>query len=226
VHAAARDCGPVTRDPESVRRWLADSDLFAYLAHDGFLAYGWYRTAHRHREINVSVLAAASANTARALWGIVASHASVTEVVHATTSPVDPVGWLTADPDVALRLDERWMLRVLDPAAAIAGRGFPAAARARVALRLSDPDLPGNAGLYTLDVTEGKGALVSGATAPSGQSPGGEPVAFGPRGFAALYAGIPMATLRAAGLVAGGDPGADGVLDAVFAAQSYMLDYF
>jgi len=224
VHAASRDCGPVIRDSDSVRRWLADSDLFGYLAPDGFLAYGWHGSGHR--EIIVSVLAAASADTARALWGIVASHASVTQVVHATASPVGAVRWLTRDPDVSLRMDKQWMLRVLDPAAAIAGRGFPSAARARVALRLGDPDLPGNAGLYTLEVADGEGALISAATAPSGQSPCAEPVAFGPRGFAALYAGIPMATLRAAGLAAGGDQGSDGVLDAVFTAQPYLLDYF
>ena len=35
-----------------------------------------------------------------------------------------------------------------------------------------------------------------------------------------------MATLRAAGLAAGGDPHTDAALDAAFAAQSYLLDYF
>jgi hypothetical protein len=35
-----------------------------------------------------------------------------------------------------------------------------------------------------------------------------------------------MATLRAAGLAAGGDQGTDAALDAVFAAQSFLLDYF
>ena len=224
VHAAARDCGPATRDPASVRRWLGDPDLFGYLAPDGFLGYGWH--GDRRHDIMVSVLAASSADTARALWGIVASHASVTRVVHAAVGPSDPVGWLTRERDVSLRRDRQWMLRVLDPAAAIAWRGFPAATRTSAALRLADPDLPGNAGLYTLEVADGEGSLVSGITARGGNSPGGEPVAFGPRGFAALYAGVPVATLRAAGLAAGGDRRSDAALDAVFAAQPYLLDYF
>jgi hypothetical protein len=49
---------------------------------------------------------------------------------------------------------------------------------------------------------------------------------MGARGFAALYAGIPMATLRLAGLAAGGNPVADSELDGAFAGSSFMLDSF
>jgi hypothetical protein len=51
-------------------------------------------------------------------------------------------------------------------------------------------------------------------------------LALGARGFAALYAGTAMATLRRAGLAAGGDPGGDAALDGAFAVSSFMLDYF
>lgn len=224
VHAAARDCGPATFDPASVRRWLASPDLFSYLAADGFLGYGWHGGSHS--EIMVHVLQAASAATARTLWGIVASHASVTEIVRATVGPSDPVGWLTREPDVSLHQHKTWMLRVLDPAAAIAGRGFPVAADTSVALQLADPDLPANAGLYTLAVGDGRGALTPGVT-PRTAAPTTVPqVLLGPRGFAALYAGVPTATLRIAGLLAGGDEGTDCALDAVFACRPYLLDYF
>jgi hypothetical protein len=47
---------------------------------------------------------------------------------------------------------------------------------------------------------------------------------------AALYGGIPLATLRgaglAAGLASGGDPDADAALDSVFACPAFMLDEF
>ena len=125
VHSAARDCGPATRDEASVRRWLADPGLFAYLARDGFLAYRWH--GGTSKAILIEALQAGSAETVRALWGIVASHASVTDVVRATTGPCDPVSWLTREPDVSVTRLRHWMLRVLDPAAAIAGRGFPPA---------------------------------------------------------------------------------------------------
>jgi predicted acetyltransferase len=226
VYAAARECGPTVRDPAGFRRLLGQRDLFAYLAPDGFLAYGWHGDGHD--EIMIRALAASSADTARALWGIVASHTSATRVVYAISGPADPVGWLLRERDVSLSRDEQWMLRVLDPAAAIGARGFPATAKAVVPLRLADPDLPGNAGLYILEVADGRGALSpsSGSTDPGSHSHDEQPVGFGPRGFAALYAGVPIATLRAAGLAAGGSPRADGVLDAVFAAQPYMLDRF
>lgn len=224
VHAGARDCGPATRDPASVRRWLADPDVFCYLSEDGFLSYGWL--AGSNREILIEALQAGSAPTARALWGIVASHASVTQVVHATVGPSDPVTWLIREPDVSVRRLWRWMLRVIDPAAAISGRGFPAGVEARAVLDLADANLPGNAGLYTLAVSAGRGSLTRGATGLSPESPPTAPAGFGPRGFAALYAGVPMATLRAAGLAAGGDQGTDAVLDAAFAAQPFLLDLF
>jgi predicted acetyltransferase len=223
IYAAARDCGPATRDPASVRRWLGDPGLFFYLAPDGFLGYGWHGGGDK--EIMIQVLAAGSAQTARALWGIVASHASVTKVVRAILGPRDPVGWLTREPDVRLRRHKHWMLRVLDPAAAVSGRGFPSAARVSLPLRLADPDLPHNAGLYSFTAQDGAGSLIRAVTGLTGASPAAAPVALGPRGFAALYAGVPMATLRAAGLAAGGDMH-DGALDAVFAAEPFLLDYF
>jgi hypothetical protein len=51
-------------------------------------------------------------------------------------------------------------------------------------------------------------------------------VTIGARGFAALYAGTPMATLRLAGLAGGGNPVADSELDGAFAGSSFMLDSF
>jgi predicted acetyltransferase len=224
VHSAARDCGPATRDPASVRRWLDDAQMFAYLAADGFLAYRWHGGGSR--AILIEALQAGSAATARELWGLIASHASVTEVVYATVGPADPVSWLTREPDVSVCRLRHWMLRVIDPAAAIAGRGFPAGVCAVVPLELADPQLPAHAGSYTLTVADGEGSLSRGLTGLAGTSPSATPVALGPRGFAALYAGLTLAALRAASLVTGGDRETDAALDAAFAGQSFMLDYF
>lgn len=224
VHAAARHCGPCTRDAQTVQRWISRPDVFGYLAPDGFLGYGWH--GHGSEEMIVHTVQAASAATARALWGIVASHASVAEVVHVDIAPNDPIGWLTRESDLSLRRSWRWMLRVIDPRAAIAGRGFPAGAQISVPLVLTDPELPANSGPYTLTVGDGRGCLHSGITEPAPDSPAAEPVRFGPRGFAALFGGVPTTTLRLAGLAAGGDARADALLDGAFTAQSFMHDYF
>jgi hypothetical protein len=156
----------------------------------------------------------------------VASHASVTEAVHATVGPQDPIAWLTAEPDVTLHMQRTWMLRVLDPFAAIAGRGFPAGANVSAVLRLADSARPAGAGLHTLTVRDGEGSLISGPTTPAAGSRARPPVSLGPRGFAALYAGVPMSTLRLAGLAAGGDQEADGPLDAAFACQPFLRTIF
>jgi predicted acetyltransferase len=146
--------------------------------------------------------------------------------VRAFCGPADPVSWLTRDPDVNLARHDPWMLRIVDAAAAIAGRGFPVSAEAAVALRLADGQFPVNAGLWQLSVSGGKGALSRLGTDSSAGLPPAGPLLLGARGLAALYAGTPVATLRLAGLAAGGDPAADAALDSAFAGTAFMLGYF
>jgi hypothetical protein len=148
--------------------------------------------------------------------------------VRAVVPPADPVAWLTREPDVALSVREPWMLRVIDAAGAVAGRGFPAAVGAAVPLRIDDQHLPANTGRWTLEVSGGRGSLTpdSSITRHPGSPGAPGPVTLGARGFAALYAGVPMATLRRAGLAAGGDVRADDALDAAFAGPAFMLEDF
>jgi predicted acetyltransferase len=223
VHESARHCGPATRDVASVRRWLGDENLFCYLAADGFLAYGWHGG---NREILVRAALASSAPTTRAIWSVVGSHSSIAERVVAFLAPDDPVSWLTREPDVGLAERWPWMLRVLDAAAAVAGRGFPATAEIAVTMRLDDAQLPRNSGVWTLTVAGGHGSLEPFGTEASAAAATAHPVTLGARGFAALYAGVPMATLRGAGLAGGGDAAADEGLDCAFAGSAFLLDEF
>jgi GNAT superfamily N-acetyltransferase len=249
VHQALRDSGPNTRDESVVARWLGDDERFAYLAPDGFLAYRWQRGGD---ELLVERAVASSAEATRAIWGVVASHSSIAQTVRVTVGPADPVQWLTTDPDVRLSDRKPWMLRVLDPAAAVAARGFPAGVELTTVLRLADPDRPAQAGWWTLHVGGSKGTLTPAEGGPGALNPGRDeptaplidgrpgstaplipgrhgstaPLTLGPRGLAALYAGTPLATLRRAGLVAGGDPHGDAALDAAFGADPFMLEFF
>ena len=224
VHRRNADCGPSTRDADGIARWLARPEMFAYLADDGFLAYRWDGS---DAALLVQVIQAASAQTTRALWGIVGSHASVARTVHAAVGPDDPVGWLLGEADLGFDLHEAWMLRVVSAAAAIEGRGFPPAVRVSVPLLLADSEIASNAGPRTLLVADGRGLLRPGlgAAAAAGSGPP-DPVVLGPRGLAALYAGVPVPTLRRAGLMTGGSERTDADLGAAFAARSFSLDHF
>jgi predicted N-acetyltransferase YhbS len=241
LYTAGSACGPVTFDAPQLAASLGDED-YVYLAPDGVLSYRWYLAADA---LFVNCAAAGSAATTRALWSIVASHGTIVSRVRAVVSPHDPVTWLTAEPDVTLTRAEQWMLRLLDAPAAIAGRGFPAGVSLSVPLTVTDPQLPSNSGDWQLEVSGAAAALTParpgsagpGAARPGSAGPGSarfgsagpgsaRPLHLGARGLAALYAGTPLATLRRAGLAAGGTPDADAALDAAFAATPYMTDSF
>jgi predicted acetyltransferase len=216
VSAASRDCGPATC-ADFVQRELANPEVFRVLAPDGYLAYEWARAG---TEILVRRLIAGTPASARALWDVIASHGTIADTVRAIVSPAGSLPWLTALPDVRWRTTFPWMLRVLSAAEAVTGRGYAPAVTLSVPLELADPQLPGNDGSWRLEITGGAGVLKP--------APGPDPAALrlGPRGFAALYGGVPMTTLRQAGLATGGGPDADAGLDAAFGAGAYLLDEF
>jgi predicted acetyltransferase len=235
-HLAARDAGPVTWDEGPARQWLERPDLYAYLAEgaadaasaedaegaaraDGFAAYRW--AGGDTRELWVEHVHATTPRALRGLWQVIASNASVTRTVRGWTAPGDPFWWLTAERDATISRRAMWMLRVVDVAAAVAARGFPPAVSVSVPLEINDKARPGNSGRWLLTVADGKGALIQngGVSSPA-------PLTLGPRGVAALYAGIPVATLRMSGLASGGTPEAGALLDAAFAATPFMVDDF
>lgn len=221
VHQAARDCGPVVRDAASIASLLDGEGRYGYLAPDGFLSYRWRRG---HAEISVSSVLAGSAATARALWQIVGSHASMADTVRAAAGPQDAISWLTSEPDVGLVRSDQWMLRLVDAPAAIAARGYPAAVSLRVPVQLDDPARPSNSGPWLLEISGGQGALTKAGERAG--VPAGAPVLLDARGLAALYSGTPVATLRLAGLAAGGDPAADDALGSAFGPPAAMTDFF
>jgi predicted acetyltransferase len=223
AHRAARDAGALTWDEGPFRQWLGRADLYSYLAGDeGFAAYRWGGDGP-HGQLFVERVHAVTPEALRALWGVIASHSSVTRTVTALTAPDDPFWWLTTERDATISRRSMWMLRVVDGPAAIAARGFPAAAAVAVRLEINDRARPVNSGPWQLEVADGQGALTQAASSPAR---GATPLTLGARGLGALYAGTPVATLRLAGLAAGGTPDADAALDAAFAGRPYMVDDF
>ena len=136
-----------------VADWLADRDVYAYLAGDGFLAYQW-----QHHDLFVACAEAVSGETVRAFWTQVGSHASIAEqglrqdrpgqrvlVAHAPnatpTSRTGPGGcsaWSTPP-------------RPSPPAVS------PRRSRCSVVLRIDDRARPANSGLWDLAVAGGAG---------------------------------------------------------------------
>jgi predicted acetyltransferase len=214
LHAEARDCGPIDRGEEYIRDVLGDERVYSYLADDGFLAYGW---RDGNARLTVHRCAAGSADTARALWAVVGSGSSVAETVRACVAPHDPLFWLLRDRSTEDVHRVSWMLRVLDAPAAIAARGFPAGVSADVPIVIEDGPSQRHAGAWRLTVGGGAGRLERAAEDP-------EALRLPARALAALYAGVPLATLRRGGIATGG--GTDALLDAAFAATPFMLDYF
>ena len=235
-HQAARDSGPLTRDLDQCARWLSRDDMYAYLTDDGFAAYRWL---NGNDELLVDRVHGASPAAVRELWSVIASHSSVAQTVRVITGPADPFWWLTRERDATIADRSMWMLRLVDAPAAIEERGFPAGISLTVPLIINDKARPANSGRWELTVGDGKGILIpNGAGLPAstqtftgtpGPAPAGGsrvPLTLGARGLAALYAGTPVATLRLAGLTAGGSPDSDRALDAAFAATPHMLDDF
>ena len=221
AHEAARDCGPITWDVPLAERWLGRADMYTYRTADGYAAYRWDGAGDG--ALFVEHLHAASPESLRALWSVIASHSSTASTVSLYTAPDDPFWWLTRERDAAIVKRSMWMLRVVDAPAAIAGRGFPPAVSLSVPLVISDRTRPANSGRWRLSVSDGKGILIpNGPVVPPAQ----EALTVGPRGLSALYAGTPVSTLRLAGLAAGGAPDADAALDAAFAATPFMVDEF
>ncbi|CAN5881829.1 hypothetical protein BH18ACT7_BH18ACT7_25430 [soil metagenome] len=238
LHRAHRDAGPLSYSAEQWDEWLTDEpDSAVYLADDGVVAYDWDGDGVLH----VSHLGAASEQTARALWAIVGSGSSVAKTVTAHLAPDDPLPWLVPDLGVTAPRETGWMLRVLDPAAAFAGRGYHEGASVDAAFVLTDPQLPDLDGRWRLRVTDGAGSFVRADTtaAVAGGHATGRPEAgaavdggtgrayeVGPRGLAALFAGTRLSVLRRTGVMTGGTPASDHALDAALGATPFLLDYF
>ncbi|KHL18597.1 putative acetyltransferase [Mumia flava] len=214
-YAADRVDGPYTWAAEEVAADLEDDDVLGYLADDGFVGYEF----DGGERLTVHELAAGSAATRRTLWSLVGSGSSVAPVVRAALAPRDPLWWWLDENQIQVQHREWWMLRVIDPVAAIAARGFPSGLVVEVPLVLDDPVLnDGGPTAYRLTVHDGAATLH-----PTETTDG---IRLGPQGLAALFAGTSTGALRAAGLAQGGDRGQDAVLDAAFAAEPFMTVHF
>ncbi|MEO6997695.1 MAG: GNAT family N-acetyltransferase, partial [Terracoccus sp.] len=240
-HQQHRLSGPMLTTAQTWRAQLADPEMIHYLADDGFVTYSLSDGV-----LTVESLVAQSPATAAALWSVVGSGSSAAPVVQAWLDPSDPVT-LTAGalPDAGVHTVP-WMLRLIDLPGAVSARGFAPGLTASASLTVADPEAPANTGTWTIAVSGGRGKAVlqqtsavptrtthpqsSGpfrtAPGPAASGHDDDPVRLGPRGLAALWCGWTLSRLRQAALATGGTRSDDHTLDAIFAGQPFMTEYF
>jgi predicted acetyltransferase len=228
-YAAQRANGPMLPTTAEVEESLG-AESFSYFTDDGFVLYEWHEG-----NLVVNCLVAGSEASARALWGVVGSGASIAKQVHAYVSPTDPIHLLLPDEASQDVTQQRWMLRLLDAPQAIAARGFGPHVSGSASLTLEDSLLPANRGTWLLEVADGRGSLARvGQDAGAGSGTGSAAsstvtgsLRLGPNGLAALHAGMPLHSIRTAGLASGGTAAADAFLDSAFGGPApFLLEYF
>ena len=112
--------------------------------------------------------------------------------------------------------DWPWMVRIVDPAGAVAARGWPAGVSGRVAISLTDPTLADNAGHWVFEIDGGEAQLSRGGP--------GDVEITAPE-LAMVYAGADVRAMRAAGRLRGSSA-ADADLLAAACVSNPTIPYF
>lgn len=234
---AAAQNGPLTRRGPSFP--ATDDELVAAftgvtLAVDeadepvGYCLWNRGRGYGAEARIDVADLIATTADGYRALWRMLGSFASVAPYVHVATSGAD-VARLQLPTLVWRAVDSHpYMLRLLDVPAAFAA--LPrSAVRGEVAFRVHQDTVADTDGDYRLHVTDDGVSCASAGRGESGDGAEADDMAtFTPGGLALSWSGAQTcANIRMAGLLHGGRPEDDAVLDAVCAGRPlHVRDYF
>jgi len=201
---------------EALEGTLERDELIAYAVDGGFVLYDLSEQA-----VTVEHLVATTPEAAGTLWGVVGSGSSAAPTVHSYLDPRDPVTLVLGGLPATEVRQIPWMGRVVDLGAAFGGRGFGAHSSVEVDLLVEDADAPANSGRWTLAVSAGRGT----ATRADG-GPGGSVLRVEARGLSALWCGWSVSRLRQAGLATDGTPDGDAALDAIFACQPFITEYF
>jgi predicted acetyltransferase len=190
---------------------------------DGYLAYrqldGPWTGLGGPFGLVVDELVAEGRDAALALWRLLGSWASQVEQILYRGASEDALLLLLPEQELPALAEVRWMTRVVDPAGAVAARGFPPGLDVEVHLSLSDPQLASSSGDWVLRVEAGRGRLERG---------GRGALALDVGAFSSLYTGWASAAMLArAGRLAGGSTDERARLDACFAGPTpWMLDEF
>lgn len=113
--------------------------------------------------LEVRELVGSDVDALLAVHRVLGSHASGAGTVSLPLAPEDPLElWLPEQAWQAPPVTWRWMSRLLDPAAAVAARGWPEQVELTCELDVTDPVWPDQGGRWTLEIGGGEGRLVRG----------------------------------------------------------------
>jgi len=157
----------------------------------------------------------------RQALALLAAHRLQIDAVRWAGAPDDPMVHGLAENDAKLSRRDQWMLRLVDPAAAFAGRAFHPGARGGLTLRLRDDILPENDGLWRLTVADGRGTLER--IAADGPADLDGPIG----GFSGLFTGhLSVETLAGTDRLRGSGAALQ-TAQALFACpRPWMMEYF
>lgn len=160
----------------------------------------------------------ATDRAARRLFRFLGDHASLGDRVNWFGDPVDLAFLTMREQTWRTKVSFRWMLRVLDPAAALTQRGYARGLIAAVDFHVTDPLLPQNDGPLRVEVADGKAQVTRG---------GRGVIRTSERGLASIYTGyLSPRQAKAAGLLDGPDDALDAA-SALFAGGTpWMADMF
>ncbi len=157
--------------------------VYAYLFGDppeGFVLYR-HREAGSAHDLEVCDHALLTPRAARTFWAFLAAHGSTARRLEWPGPAPDPLTALLPEEDHEVLCAEAWMLRIVDVAGALEGRGYPSGAAGRVAFEVRDETFPEAGGAFTLEVDGGTGRVRRAADGPV--------LRLGIRALAPLYSG-------------------------------------
>ena len=161
--------------------------------------------------------------TAIALWRYLGAHSMQAEHVEVPHACIDPLVLLLDEQDLKVLTTNRWMTRIVDLAAAIEQRPYPAGWRGSFSLIVDDPWPAGITGSWTVAIADGAGTAVrreDGADPPDG-------IALDVGALSALMIGrFSASTLRTAGRIRGTDAAVDTIDEVLRAPMPQLNDDF
>lgn len=170
------------------------------------------------QELGVTDLVASTPAAARRLFSFLGDHHSLAKEAVWFGGADDPMLMLLREQSYSVKLHFHWMVRVLDVAAALEARGWPAGMAGALHLEVEDDLFPENRGRFVLEVEDG-GARVK---------RGGEGrMRLHVRALASLYSGFyPAEGLRAIGALEADEPSVRAAMQLFSGPQPSMRDMF